>query len=491
MKAILAALGVLALAAAASAETLKVPSQYETIQAAVNASADGDTIVVAKGVYYESVNVSTPNLRIIGKKAVIDSSLNLALSLESASYYPGIQVSAPGVTLQGLTFRNGSNHVEINATGCKVLKCVSRNAGYYGIYVGSYDGTEISGCRIVGAGGYGIYVGGSSGTVGTFTRNTILQAGNAGMYVYGANALVDRNVVNGTNSSQGIYVSGSACIATGNRIADTAGNGIEIQGQGAVVTGNRATWVSGNTGIYVQGDGSLVQGNTVNFAYYLFEVYGTGNQVLGNRGVGSVGGGTAFYIGGDALTVTGNVAQHIVEGGSGFYVYNYSGIGGGTIEDNTAEDADYAGFYFAVYNTAVRDCVAVRCGNRGDRAGFFIYGSSTTFEDCVAEECHGNGFYVNATNDTFTACVARDSTINGFWVFGTGNAFVSSSATGGGGQGLHNSGLGTGVTGGVYTGNRLDIANDVLNGATFADGLGGAVFGTGGLLAEAEVYWYD
>ena len=62
----------LSAATAAAATTRKVPQQYETIQEAVNDAAEGDTILVSKGIYYESVYVNTPNLKIIGKKAVID-----------------------------------------------------------------------------------------------------------------------------------------------------------------------------------------------------------------------------------------------------------------------------------------------------------------------------------------------------------------------------------------------------------------------------------
>ena len=49
------AAGVIAISSVASADTLKVPQQFETIQAAVDAANDGDTIAVARGVYNENV----------------------------------------------------------------------------------------------------------------------------------------------------------------------------------------------------------------------------------------------------------------------------------------------------------------------------------------------------------------------------------------------------------------------------------------------------
>ena len=38
----------------ATATTLKVPSQYSTIQAAIDASSDGDTVSVSAGTYKEN-----------------------------------------------------------------------------------------------------------------------------------------------------------------------------------------------------------------------------------------------------------------------------------------------------------------------------------------------------------------------------------------------------------------------------------------------------
>jgi parallel beta-helix repeat protein len=56
------------LVTSASAATLKVPSQYKTIQTAVNAAHDGDTIQVAKGTYKEAVLIENKNINIYGMK---------------------------------------------------------------------------------------------------------------------------------------------------------------------------------------------------------------------------------------------------------------------------------------------------------------------------------------------------------------------------------------------------------------------------------------
>ncbi|MCD6161485.1 MAG: hypothetical protein J7K40_03610 [candidate division Zixibacteria bacterium] len=41
-----------------SATIINVPADYDTIQAAINASSDGNTVLVAEGHYFERINTS-------------------------------------------------------------------------------------------------------------------------------------------------------------------------------------------------------------------------------------------------------------------------------------------------------------------------------------------------------------------------------------------------------------------------------------------------
>ena len=49
-----------------SSNTLHVPDDYDTIQAAVSAAAPGDLVLVAPGVYNEAIDVETEDLTIRG-----------------------------------------------------------------------------------------------------------------------------------------------------------------------------------------------------------------------------------------------------------------------------------------------------------------------------------------------------------------------------------------------------------------------------------------
>lgn len=83
-----------------SGQTRNVPGDYPTIQSAVDAAEPGDLVLVAPGVYKESVSVTTPGLVIRGtdRNAVI---LDGEFTREN-----GIAVTADGVAIENMTARS-------------------------------------------------------------------------------------------------------------------------------------------------------------------------------------------------------------------------------------------------------------------------------------------------------------------------------------------------------------------------------------------------
>ena len=67
-KEIIAILVVALLAVTASGATLLVPSQYATIQAGINASSNGDTVLVAAGTY---IGTGNKNISFGGRNIVV------------------------------------------------------------------------------------------------------------------------------------------------------------------------------------------------------------------------------------------------------------------------------------------------------------------------------------------------------------------------------------------------------------------------------------
>lgn len=141
--------------AAASGTTLRVPEDHDTIQAAVDAAAPGDLILVGPGVYRESVQVHTPSLTIRGTdrdEVVIDGEFERT---------NGIGVfEADGVVIENMTARN---HV-LNGfywTGVE---------GYRGEYLTAYNNAD-----------YGIYA--FDATDGVLAHSYASGSPDAGFYI--------------------------------------------------------------------------------------------------------------------------------------------------------------------------------------------------------------------------------------------------------------------------------------------------------------------
>ena len=76
--------------------TLLVPSAYSTIQAAVNASVDGDTVLVSPGLYNETVSLN-------GKSIVLAS---LYLTTGDTSYISSTIIDGTGYINQDVLRRH-------------------------------------------------------------------------------------------------------------------------------------------------------------------------------------------------------------------------------------------------------------------------------------------------------------------------------------------------------------------------------------------------
>jgi len=163
--------------------------KYNTIQAAVNAAADDDVIVVSEGTYYENVNVD-----------------NKRITLTGIDPYDPCVVEA--TIIDG---NNNNNDVvrfqNSKSAGCIITGVTVKNspAGYNGIH-SSYDAT-VTNC-IITANGYGINFPGEAGTITehTITGCIIRNNQNRGVYCYSTNITL-ANCVIAKNASSGIHTS--------------------------------------------------------------------------------------------------------------------------------------------------------------------------------------------------------------------------------------------------------------------------------------------
>lgn len=138
MKRLSILLAAVALVPAAFAATRSVPSQYSTIQAAVNAAASGDTISIANGTYTEQVTIPSGKngLKIVGASqtgAILTAGLNQKAMVVNANdttfSYMTIRNTA------GLTAGNTSPAVYVYGSRTEFYRCYI-NGSQDTIYLG-------------------------------------------------------------------------------------------------------------------------------------------------------------------------------------------------------------------------------------------------------------------------------------------------------------------------------------------------------------------
>lgn len=151
-----AVLAVVLFAMTASGSTLLVPSQYATIQAAINAAVNGDTVLIADGRYSGTGN---KNLDFGGRSIMVMSEngpetciIECQGSGQGFYFHSGEGTDA---VVYGLTVKQGNTTygggVRINNASPSIERCIiCNNSGTYGggIYISS-GSPEIIHCTIV------------------------------------------------------------------------------------------------------------------------------------------------------------------------------------------------------------------------------------------------------------------------------------------------------------------------------------------------------
>jgi plastocyanin len=116
----------------------RVPTQFPTIQKAVDAAHPGDVVLISPGIYKETVKVTKPDLTIRGldrNKVIIDGEFERAMGI--------IVQNAENVVVENLTVRyNTVNNIYwTGSDGYRGSYLTSYNSGDYGIYAfGSVNG---------------------------------------------------------------------------------------------------------------------------------------------------------------------------------------------------------------------------------------------------------------------------------------------------------------------------------------------------------------
>jgi parallel beta-helix repeat protein len=288
----------LATAVPVAADTIEVPGDYDTIQEAIDAASDGDTVTVAAGLYEVTVEIDK-SLTLKGAQAGVDArNRSGPETIIEPGEGPGISIITDEdqrVVLDGLTVRNAEHGIttpeptvadDITVRNVRVL-----NPDEFGISLTFTITTTVEYCYVEDA-QYGINAGALvpfEPTVATFRHNEVVGT-EFGIQGYLKDSIVEGNLVRDfAEAGKGIggqflnteitenivmgYVEGAGLTFEEHYGRDLSEN---VNVEGNIFTGN-------SLGIYVFDTQTTLTGITVNF-----------NSIAGNSwyGVWNQGGET-------------------------------------------------------------------------------------------------------------------------------------------------------------------------------------------------------
>jgi parallel beta-helix repeat protein len=228
-------------ASPAAASVITVPGNYPTIQAAINAAANGDTIVVSPGTYFE-------NIDFMGKLITVQSAQGPGVTtIDGGGVAPVVNFhngETSAAVIQGFTLQHGASSASLANRGAGVHIGYATSPTVIGNVI-----TANSGCWS----GLGLSVDNGSPTIrdNTITANLQPTTGcygalGGGILVFGAgSAQIIRNTITNNTSDSG---AGIALFAAGTPII-----------QNNTISGNSGGGQGGGLYIVNQSDATIVQ----------------------------------------------------------------------------------------------------------------------------------------------------------------------------------------------------------------------------------------
>jgi parallel beta-helix repeat protein len=210
----------LVLTLASYAAVIHVPADQPTIQAAINAAQNGDTVVVAPGTYFENINFSGKAIRVTSSSGyaltIIDGIFNYQ-SVVTFDTGEGLHSVLDGFTIQHGSGVNYGGGVSISNASPTVSHNLIKNnscgpgGGGVGLYFSSalIENNVISSNTLTLSGGNGggiVVVGGAPQILGNTIENNTAPIGSGGgvMLMGESSPTLQNNIIHG-NVAAGLH----------------------------------------------------------------------------------------------------------------------------------------------------------------------------------------------------------------------------------------------------------------------------------------------
>lgn len=303
---------------------------YTTIQAAVDAAQNGQTIIVDAGTYSEDVQINGKSVNLLGQPGA---------TIDATGQNQGILISnADNVTVQGLTVENANNpsqqgQIEVdNSENVNIVNDISKNSNAAGIRTAGSTNVAIIGDQMI----------------NNYQEGFAISPGSS-------NVLMSDNLISGNNAAGSGNAAGSDGINSGGAVSTEfeAGGG-KVDGASGVTVENNISQNNVGPGIWFDTDqvgtntqtdqGNLIQHNWVSNnsqgAGIMTEISNdmlVQNNVVwnNNANAGSIWGPQIFTSTSSDVTVQNNLVVSDVPGAAGI---SFGQEDRGTVEDDTQND---------------------------------------------------------------------------------------------------------------------------------------------------------
>ena len=330
------------------AGVIRVPKDFGTIQAAIDAAGSKSRIRIKGGTYLENLVIDCAKdltLEVDKGKVVIDAGVSPS----------GIIISeSSGVTIRGLTVTGGTAHgIDVrDSSNTTISKCKIEGAALDGVHAETSDDLRVEKVAVSNVAGAGVYV--EDCDRATVTKTTV------------------------TDAQGGIYVvpmseTSTAPVVTNNTVSSVQLDGIGVVGPGAVVTGNNAKKCV-QAAVAVESDGATVTGNKASKSGA--GVVAQGDDVTANKNKASAC-GVGFVFVGDSFTAN----------------------------KNTAAGCEGDAFMADTTNSSFAKNQSTKAAGHG----FLVTGTDNEFNGNKATKSGQAGFRVTASKNTFLKNVAKKS----------------------------------------------------------------------------------